>query len=155
MGVGLIYTPASERACQFIFPPNTREWTARERLHVEVPRWIERLAKYENLELTTDIDIIGPLKCPWLENYGDDLYLARGVFKSTRMREVDEDLIWASQEIAKELEIEAPADNKVFRALPDDFMSQMEHVGNNLDAVYDDLRAAKKGYDEEHAAGLI
>lgn len=143
---GFVYADKAERACQFIFPPKTREDLARRHLETEVPRWVDRIEKKEFLVLDTDIDIRGPYFCPWVETYGDDMWIATGRFRSRRMREVDEDFLWASQELATNLGVKAP---KRFNALPRDFDQQMDFVKNHPQKVWDDMKQVREATDAQ------
>ncbi len=151
---GFIYSSRAQRAAQFIFPRDTRVELATRALETLVPRWVENLRTRENLNLETDIDIRGPMTCPWLEEgkFGEDMYVVSGLFTCTRPREVDEDFLWNSRELASDLKV---TERKRHRVLPRDFNQQMHWVSTHEDKVYDDLRQGAKALTEARNAKEI
>lgn len=149
-GNGFIYTTMGERAAQFLFPPKTREELARRALETLAPRWVVNVEKRDNLELKTDLTIRGPLMCPFIEHFGEDMWIVSGFFSSRKMREVDEDFLWNSREIAHEQGVtQYPGQS---RALPEDFDQQMQWIKDNPDKVYDDVRQSFKALSEARSA---
>ncbi len=152
---GFVISSRAERAAQFIFPRNTRTELALRALETKVPRWVENLQTRENLNLERDtLAIKGPMTCPWLDEglFGEDMYIVSGLFTCTRPREVDEDFLWNSREIASDYGIK---DRKRHRVLPQSFDQQMAWVSTHEDKVYDDLRQGAKALTEARNAHEI
>lgn len=155
--VGFVISARSQRAAQFIFPRHTRTELALRALETLVPRWVSNLDTRENLTLESDIDIKGPLTCPFIEdgNFGEDMYVAYGFFTSRRPREVDEDFLWATREIQHEVGIPENKTPKRHRVLPSNFDQQFAFIREHEDKVYDDVRQGAKALEAARNAKEI
>lgn len=145
-----LWSREQQRVAIFLYPPKTSRVKVERDVKLRIANWIEKLGEKQHLVPTgRNIDFAGPFFCPFIEdgNYGDDMYVAKGYFKSTRPRQVVEDLVLAQREIAEEVGI---TPTKEPAALPDDALSQLEFVAQNADKVYDDLRATRK-LEDGHA----
>lgn len=142
-----------ERALQVVLPPATRLELAERAVREAVGKWLQRLDR-ENLRLITDIEIEGPFFCPFLENYGCDLWLARARFQATRPRLVREDVLVGQRRLAEDLGIRYQEYRTAPElALPEDMHEQLRFVSENRDQVYRDLRELEKKKGERDAKG--
>lgn len=157
-----IWSVNQPRTLQIVLPPQTRLELAQRAVAEQVQAWTEALDVKQHLVLVSDVEISGPHLYPFLDHYGDDLWLATAKFRSTRPRQVKEDLVMATQELEDELaDIEvtgadgqtqhlgAVKTNPSPASLPDDYREQLQHVEDNADRVYDELR------EQERQAGEV
>lgn len=148
-----IWSDGDERVLRIILPPKTRPELAEQAIRKTVPAWLDRLAQRLDLFPTSEVEVLGPFFCPFLEDdaFGRDLYLARARFRSLRPRLVPEDTVIAQRELAQEVGAERPARQ---RALPEDFERQLTFVKEHADQVYRDLLDVerRKGAPNDDAA---
>ena len=140
-----IWSVNAERITQIIVPPKPRPETAEKAIKAGVIRWIEGLDSKLHLQIMGEVTVVGPFLCPFMENYGEDMYLARARFRSTKPRLVPEDVVVANRRLSEE----AGYTYEEFRgaeegALPADWLSQLQFVGENPDRVYGDLRELER-----------
>lgn len=135
-----IWSVSQERVCQVILPPGTRLPTARRAVDTAVRRWLDALLERQHLELISDIEIEGPFLCPWADRFGDDLWLARGKFRSLRPRLVPEDVVVASRRLAEDAGVPYEQYRREVPPLPEDWRRQLTWIGEHADAVYGDLK---------------
>jgi hypothetical protein len=156
-----IWSANQPRTCQVLLPPKTRPELAERAVQKAVQGWVEALDTKYHLELVSDVEITGPHLYPFLDHFGDDLYLATGRFRSRRPRLVPEDLVVAHWELADELAdieyVDAEGTTRNMGAvrcdpappsLPDDAEQQLAFVAENADRVYDDLREQERMADD-------
>lgn len=150
-----IWTAGQPRTCQIVLPPGTRLELAQRAVQESARKWVEALEAKQHLELVSDLEISGPHFYPFLDHYGDDLWLATGKFRSRRPRLVREDLVVAAWELADEVAgmeyVDAAGQQRSMGAvdqsaptLPDDAAETLAFVRDNADDVYDELREQER-----------
>lgn len=127
------------RALQILLPPKTSVGLAEQGTRKAIVKWIENLAR-QGMRLVTEVELHGPFLCPFLERYGDDLWLAEARFARHRPREVSEDLILGSWQLHEELKVEP----KPYDALPADAIPTLRYISGHADEIYDQVRATPK-----------
>lgn len=142
--VAEIWSVRQPRTAQIILPRGTRTELARRAVEAAVRKWLDALDVKQHLELLTDIDIEGPTPCPFIEQFGEDMWLATGLFRSRKPRLVHEDVVVAGRELAGDAkQVEGLPDGvRAMTAppsMPDDAKEQLTFVAENEDTVYDDL----------------
>jgi hypothetical protein len=127
------------RALEIVLPPKTSPGLAEQATRQAITKWVENLGR-RGMKLATDVELYGPFLCPFIERYGDDLYLAKARFTRDKPREVHEDVVLASSDLRRELKVEP----KPYEALPADAFHTLRYVGEHADDIYDQLRALPK-----------
>jgi len=127
------------RALQILLPPKTRVGLAEQATRQAIVRWVERLCR-EGRRLVTSVDLHGPFVCPFLERYGDDLYLAKARFVADKPREVPEDFVLASRQLHSDLGVKP----RPSEPLPADAIPTLQYIGGHVDEIYDQVRARSK-----------
>lgn len=139
-----IWSLESERLCEIILPKGTRLPLAERAIGKAVSKWIEQLDKKLNLALVSNVRVEGPYLCPFVDKFGEDLWLARARFTSRKPRLVREDVVVANRRLAEDVGISYEEMRKDKPQPMADIRRQLNFVAANADRIYDDLRRIER-----------
>ena len=142
---------AVQRAVEIILPPGTSQGNADKAIRETVDKWLGTLRDKVYLKLLTEVHIKGPYKCPWIEAFGDDMYVATGMFRSEKPTRVPRALIVGNRRLAEKVGMSYGEFVSPVTAIPDDMDSQMANVEKNPDRVLADLVDMGKKADDKEA----
>ena len=146
-----LWATNQQRVVKVCLPPKTRPEMAERACRKAVLTWLEGLDGQGLKLVSPRIAQIGPRPCPFLENFGDDMYLFVGRFRATKPRLVAEDVVVANRRLAEEAGVDYEDwRSRPEKALPSDFMSQLDFVEENQGKVYQDLRELERMKGEGH-----
>ncbi len=146
-----------QRAIQVIVPQGTSPEAATKAIREKVDRWLDWLKDDQYLKLLSKVHVTGPKFCPWTEDkagrdvFGEDLYFVAALFGSEKPRKVDRAVIVGNRRLSEKVGMSYEEFTAPQKALPDDLDEQMQHVADNPDQVYADLKDKDKKQDDKEA----